>query len=110
MIFTIPYGPTDEYILSTDRLTQVDTVDNFTLILSGVVTGNRELTTEFRYKNPTTWSSYAVISVAALNAITVDSDQGLYFDYKFTRTGADTTGTIDVLRVDMQYTIDPAAV
>lgn len=107
MIFSLSFG--DSGVLTTDRLEQVDAVSTSNLILSGVVPGSRELSTTFRYKNPTTWSVSAALSDSALAAIVVDSDQDLYFEFTYTRTGADTTGTIDILRHDLTFTIDPSA-
>ena len=108
MIFSLS-APGDVGTLTLDRLEQVNAFTGHSPIYSGIVPGSRELTEEFRYRNPTTWSAWATLTNTALAALVIDSDQAVYLQTRYTRTGADTTGSIDILRHDFLYTPDPTA-
>lgn len=107
MIFSLAYS--DIGTLAVDRLEQVAAVNNYTLTASGIVPGLRELSTEFRYKNPSAFSPWAALTQSNLQAISLDANYATYFEFRFTRTGSDTSGVIDVLRVDLHYDINPSA-
>lgn len=108
MIFAL-HTPADTATLTLDRLEQVSAFSGQSLIASGIVTGLRELTVEFRYKNPATYTAWATLDNLAIAAVTPNANQPFYLETRYTRTGMDTTGSIDILRHDFSYTIDPNA-
>ena len=71
----------------------------------------RTYTAEFRHSTDnSTWTAWATWNLANAQAITYDPDDKNYFQHRFTRTGSDATGALELYAIILQYTRDPNAI
>ena len=88
---------------------QVTGITAFNQDIAGL-TSTRTVRSEFRWSTTGTFSgSFIALTIPQLMALVLDADNRFHTQVRWTRTGTDATGIIQINAITFSYTIDPNA-
>lgn len=100
----------DVLVVQSNFIEQLSSIQSVGESVAGV-TANRTYTVEFRHsEDNSTWTAWQAWNLANAQAITYDPDATNYFQHRFTRTGSDGSGLLEIYAILIGYTINPNAV